>query len=279
MKRFGLGLSIVGIAMSFSAMALGQGTAELSTPDLECQVAALITVHDLDLDPDQLSQLQALSKKTADDAPPPASKVDGGPPYRAALQALRDALVTNDDAKIAKAETAVNDLRQKLKIDPVGDLDMSDVARQKALPAIRVLRTSQLAQYISLHCDEIPDALDTIEEALEKCHSIAEADYPAFSDEAANQAAVLAGGIEGKQPNPRIDRVQHLLDSARAMSEDEFQTNLPKLDASAKKIVGGTDPITELRNWMMREMADLLSNPQLSDVLEMRLRTERTPES
>ncbi len=52
------------------------------------------------------------------------------------------------------------------------------------------------------------------------------------------------------------------------MKDDEYSDQQSALEADARKLVGGVDPVNCMRHWMENEMADLLANPELSQAID-----------
>lgn len=238
---------------------------------LELQVAALTTLNDLDLSPEQMRALRKLSQGAAG-KPIAVNSARLTDDYRAALTSLRDALVADDDEKIADAEDKVDQIRDDEEIDPESDVEMSDSARKVAPEALKILTTSQIAAYLGEHADDVPSPLETMLDALDDCRGTSAADFNGLRSEAADQVALLVAGLDPKAAKPVADKVSEWLDKARTMSDRDFKAKSGELNESARQIVAGYDPVEGLRHWMEGEMADLLSNPQTRWALNARLK-------
>jgi uncharacterized protein YbaA (DUF1428 family) len=239
------------------------------TNDLEFQVAALTTLDELDLTTEQLKSLQTLARDAAAKTPlPPA---EGNDQYRAALLALRDAFVAGDDEKIEPAQEKVEDLRDSRNIEPDLDIADTDQARAKAAAALKLLTSSQIAAYIAAYADDVPDAEQTISDALDQCKDGSDTVFAAMRDEASEQVGLLLAGMDQAKSKVAAQKVADLLDKARKMTAAALESHRAELDREAKRIVGGADSFDELHHWMLGEMADLLSNPRLATVLSARI--------
>jgi hypothetical protein len=247
--------------------------AEVSTADLELQVAALTTLDELDVTPDQIRLYQSMAAETA--AQPSAGDTGEKPSsaYHEALLNLRDALASGDDDKIDDAQEKVDNLRDSLNIDPNLDYQTTDAAKTKARPALKTLSTSQIANYISLHADEIPDATDTILDALDQCKDGSESDFNSLRDEAASQVGLLAAGLDQTAADAVAQKVSDLLNKARQLPPRQFTNQRSQLDHEAHQITKSIDSFDAMHRWMYREMADLLSNPQISTALTLRAKS------
>src|SRR5204863_5742850 len=105
-----------------------------------------------------------------------------------------------------------------------------------------------------------------------QAHSGSSAEFASLKSEAAEQTAMLISGLDASAGEVMSKKVSALLDEARALDESEFKSKRAAMEQTAKQIVGHPDPMQSLRHWMEREMADLLSNPQLPAALEARLK-------
>jgi len=253
----------------------GDLSADISGAALENQVAALTTLDELDVSGPQLKQLRTLAKDTgaapsADDTQPKVSSE-----YHTALLALRDALVAGDDDKIDDAQDKVEDLRDSQNIDPDQDYDITDPARLKAKSVLKLLNSSQIANYIALHADEVPDATEVIEDALDQCKDATADDFASLRDEAADQVGMLSAGLDQTAAKVVEQKVTDLLNRARAMTQDQFDASRSQLDAGARQITRNIDSFEALHHWMLREMADLLSNPQTAGALDLRISADK----
>jgi hypothetical protein len=273
MKSWWLAGMVAGLSLLFVGPAprAEEPDNSISTPDLELLVNAMTTINDLDLTPQQVKMMQDLASDTAGKVDPDDSKTDDN--YRTALLSLRDALLSGDDDKIGDAEDKVDDLQDKLDIDPNGpDFDTTTAAKKKAGQVLKMLSTSQIANYISEHSDDVPDALDTIMDAIDQCKDGDAEDFKSLKQEAAEQVALLAHGPESTAESTIGKKVSSLLDKARKMSDPSKQRD--QLEQEAKEIVKSIDSFDAMRRWMLREMADVLSNPQVNKALELRAKSQ-----
>jgi hypothetical protein len=246
----------------------------ISTADLELQVAALTTLDELDVTPEQVKQLTAMAAETAATPATDALPARGSSEYHTALLALRDALAGGEDDKVDDAEEKVDDLRDSQNIEPSVEFDITDAAKAKAPGALKLMGTSQIANYISMHSDEVPDAMDTILDGLDKCKDGSDADFASMRDEAADQVGLLAAGLDKTAADAVGQKVTDLLNQARQMPQKKLDAGRPALERAAQKITRSIDSFTGLRHWMSREMADLLSNPQITQVLAAREKSD-----
>jgi hypothetical protein len=257
-------LAIVGICAS--ARAAGPAPRQ----DLELEIAALTKLHDLELTTEQLRSFKKIAGQVTPGKPPAPGKMT--PAYRTALVALRAAFAQADEEKIADAQDKVDDIRDEQDIEPQTEMTLSDSARKHAIEAMDLLTASQIASYLAEHSDDVPDALQTMMDAIDESRDMEEADYTSLKTEASEQVAMLLAGSDPAAQEPIVKKVGQWLDRAKAMSDADIKTKRPQLEQAAKEIVGKPDPIAQLRHWMEREMADLLSNPGFSNALAARIK-------
>jgi hypothetical protein len=233
---------------------------------LELQVDALEKIRDLDLTPDQCV---ALKKQAAGAATRPAAHPETAPGYRAALTALRDALAEGDDDKISDARDKVEQIQDEQMMADVGpDIEPTEAACKVAPHVLATLSASQVAGYISEHSDDVPDAWKTMLDALEQARD-KPADYAALREEATRQVALLLVGVDRAAGEPIEQKVGQWLDRAHAMSDEDFKAKRTEVEETARQIVGHPDPFDQVRHWMQREVADLLSNPELGNAIDL----------
>lgn len=236
---------------------------------LEREVAALTAFHELSLTDDQLTALRPLCKAAAVNAP--ASSPAASENYHGLMHRLREALVNGDDAKINQFEAKLDNLRDSEKIDLQIDTPISDAARTSAPTVLAMLSTSQIANYIATHCDDIPGANETLSDAIDECRNHQNTDYESMRSEAAEQVGLLMKGLDKEASKSVEKKVSDLLDRAKKLSDDEFKNQHDALAKEARQITSGADPVQGLRYWLEREMADVLSNPAAADAITARL--------
>jgi hypothetical protein len=263
-----LGAAIAHMCVLSSALAAPQ--ARNNQTHLEREVAALTTFSELELSEAQLKAIEPICKETAVRAPASTAPA-ASDRYRASLRAVREALVQADEEKIAEHQQKVDALRESEKIEPDTDIPISDAARAKAPGVLAMLSTSQVANYISAHAEDVPGAVETITDALDQCRQQNDADFAALRAEAAEQTGMLLAGLDKLAAKPIEQKVTDLLDKAKKLNDAEFKAQHDALVNQAKQITAGADPIEGLRHWMQQEIAALLSNPATSDAITARL--------
>jgi hypothetical protein len=274
MKRaLGLSGAAVLVAVTFVGRSFCAPPSETKLAHLEFRVEALSKLDDLAVTGEQLKALKALAVDTAGQASPEQLSVKGTAAYQTALQTLQDALIDGDDEKISDAQDAVDSMRDSDNIDPDIDIPITDAARAKAPEALKLMNSTQIASYLSEHSEDVPDAADTIEDAMDQCDD-AKTDYVQLRGDAADQVGLLVAGLDADAARLVAQKVDGLLDRVHAMSETEYKDHRREMDAQAREIVGSIDSFEQLRHWMQGEMADLLTNPEINTVLNLRIKSE-----
>jgi len=274
LKRYGAALLLSAatlmLAVSWAESAPHEpANAGASIARLELQVDALQRVRDFELTPEQCAALRKQAAGTAATLPAEAAAAtpEVTPGYLAALTALRDALVDGDEEKISDASDKVEELRDAQMVDTEPDIEATDAALKAAPPVLAHISASQVAAYLAEHADDVPDAWKTMLDALDQCHTDKPADYAELRSEAASQVALLLVGLDRTSAEPIEQKVGQWLDKAHALSDEDLKAKRAKLEEEARQIVGQPDSIEQVRHWMQREVADLLSNPELGNAL------------
>jgi hypothetical protein len=240
-----------------------------SLPDfaqIQLEVDALSTLDDLNLTADQLAALKGMAKDTAGNLSKVPTPITAE--YQDALKALKGALLGKDDDKIDSAEDKVSDLAEKQDDDSAPDVVQSEAAKSKAAGLVKLLSVKQVADYISANSDDIDDPTDLLIGAIHDCRGLSDADFGDLRDDTSQELAVFAAGPNpGKQPAV-VAKANALLNRTHKMSDADYSAQQSALEDDARKLVGGMDPIPNLRHWMENEMADLLANPQLLQAID-----------
>src|SRR5438876_860228 len=82
-------------------------------------------------------------------------------------------------------------------------------------------------------------------------------------DPAANKPATDPAGLTGKDHPSVRDAVASFLDKTHSLSDDELKAQHADLETQARKLTPTPDPLAVITHWIQRDMAELLSNPQL----------------
>jgi hypothetical protein len=242
---------------------------DLNTLSLE--VAALQLLNQLDVTP---SQMEALAKMAKGITPKevkrqPAKTSDK---YRQTLRDLRDALVQGDQDKIDELNETLDDLKDSEKPELDDDVEITDEARSRAPETLRLLSARQTASYLGLYGDDLPDPAASLRDALEKAPRADEKEWKELRDDTVEEVGWLVAGLDVARAHKVSEKAGTLLDRAHKLKPDEFKEQRAELEKAAREVLGDVGPLEVLRHVLERDLAELLSNPQLRAALDARLK-------
>lgn len=232
--------------------------------DLSLRVAALATLYELDLSPDQIKAVRdAAAAGAADRQPRAAAK--GTPALAQALTDLHAALLKGDDAdRVIDLREKVAELQDDEGVDLDDDVRPTDAARGKAAGVVRRLKASQLAAYLAEHADEVGDPVELMVDTLAQVRDAGPEDDPDGDiRQTADEVGGLVAGLDAAKAKQVAEQVAGWLKAGRELKDAEYAARSAALEESAKRIVGDVPPTTVLAHWVENEVAGLLSNPQL----------------
>jgi hypothetical protein len=132
--------------------------------DLSLRVAALTTLRDLDLSPEQLRAVRPLATGAADTHVHAAAKAPTK--LAAALKELHDELLKPDAEHVDDLAAKVDDLLDEKDTDVDDTVHPTDAARNKAPEFARRLKASQIAAYLAEHAGDVSDPVEHMMAAL-----------------------------------------------------------------------------------------------------------------
>jgi len=232
----------------------------------QLEVDALRKISDLKLSADQLKKLREMTENPAGDLPSASGDVD--PDYDAALKSLHDAILSGDEGAIKAAKDRVSKLEYKLDIDRPSP-DLTDAASKRANEALQLLTPHQLAGYIAWNADEIVDCHALLSDALGKCQDLSKDKFIALRDRVADEISSLLVFTAPGNPKPPIyQKIVKLMDHVRGMSHGGFQSQQIAIDDEISDLLSKLGPVRGIKNWTVREMAELLANPELHHAID-----------
>jgi hypothetical protein len=236
--------------------------------ELSMEVNALEALRMFQFTPEQMKTLRKLAKTTSQE-PGARQASKASDDYRTALVDLRNALVDNEDVE------RIDELRERLdKLrdaeNPMFDdeVEITEEAGQHASEVLRFLSPRQVALFLAYQADAAPDPIERIVEALDKVRGLGPKEWKQAREEVATDVGRLVAGLDFDKASRVSDQVVQLLIQARAFKDEEFKTQRPELEKTARKIVGDLGPLEVLRHLVEQALAELLSNPRLPVVLE-----------
>lgn len=253
-------------------LAVGQAKpTELNS--LSMEVAALDMLRNLELRPDQLRALTELANGAAEtEATRPAAKATAA--FRQALTNLHGALVRGDGNKIADARDKLDALLDKDSPEIHDEIRISDIARERAGKAVKLLTVPQIGAFLT--AQQLADPMDVLNDGFHQIRQAKGADKDQMRDQIADEVAWLVGGIGTEEETKVRTQATELLNRAAGLADDEYKRQLGKLRIEARKIVGQPDAVEVIRHTLDHGMAELLSNPRLGVAIEA---TKRKPPS
>ncbi len=237
--------------------------------DLSLQVWALQTLHELGLTPQQLKMLRAVAPQIAAGDAQADAKVSAK--YIATLKALREALLKDDCDQIEDLQDDLDAVRDDEGIDGDDSVTVTDAARAAVPQLMSALTASQVAGYLAVYSDEAPDPLATLMDAAARARKADQTELDALAADTGKEVGILVAGIDPAKHEPVAAKVKEWLQQSRGLSKAQFEAARGDLEKSATALLRDADAFTVLRHWLERDLSELLSNPQLTAVLDARL--------
>ncbi len=235
--------------------------------DLHFEVVALQVLADLQVTPGQSKLLADLAKRTAE-KPGPRRDVEVGDKYRKALLDLRSALVADDGDAIEKANGTLEKLRDKEAPD-FDEVEITDSARKHAPALLKQLSARQVVIYVAGVAD-FPDPGEKLLDALSQSRELTGKEWRELRDAALEDVGWLVGGLDAKAEQKAREQALALLNKSHRLTEKEYGDQKAALEKEARDLTGKVGPTDVVRHYMERSLAELLSNPRLSEALAAR---------
>ena len=249
----------------------GEAPAPAGVRELSLQVWALRGIHELDLTDTQLRSLRPMASPV-DIAGVKPAKTDVPDKYVKSLRSIRQALIKRDDEdQIAELQDDLESMREDDDIELDDTVTISPAARSKVPELMRLITPSQAAGYIAKYQDEIPDPVESLMDAADDARGADDEEYKSAADETADEVSSLIAGLDLEKAKPVAEQIRAWMKRGRTLGDAEFKAKRPELEKAARELVGDVDSLTVLRHWMQRDMAELLSNPQLVASIEARM--------
>ncbi len=245
------------------SQAADRAPANLNAISLE--VAALQTLHDLNLSP---AQVAALTKLAREANPKPVSKTEGtaSPAYAKALGDLRVALASGNDDRISAAREKLDAILEKEEVELDIAVEVTDEARERARPVVLLLRAPQAAAVIA--ASEINDPADLLIDGLEVVRGLPDTERAEEIKHLVQEIAWLAAGRkEEAAERIRTDAARVLEKAAGIQDDAAFRRERVNLEREARDAVGPVSPVAVIGHALEGKMAELLSNPRLVHAL------------
>jgi hypothetical protein len=243
--------------------------------DLNLEVTALQVLYDLQVTPAQLKELAELAPKTAS-APGPRKEVKVSAEYRRALTRLSDALAENREEGVEDLLTGLDKLRDK-ESPEFDDVEISDGARKAAPGLLRKLSARQVVAYAAVLGSNFPDPGEKLLGALEKSRELTGKEWRNLRDAVADDVGWLVAGLDVEAEERVREQALALLNKSARLTAREHLDQKADLEKTARALVGKVGPTDVVRNYMERNLAELLSNPRLAAAVALRQRKGKAP--
>jgi hypothetical protein len=238
----------------------GVGGEDLNRVSLEVQ--ALQVLSRLELTARQTEVLADLATEAAVAGERRMAKA--GDRLHKALVDLRTALRKGtDDDRIDELTLLVEELKGAEDVDLDDDVEISDASRERAEQLFRLLKPSQVADFLTDGDDEVHDPVDLILDTVRRKAKLTADEWKAAVKLTADEVGWLTAGVDKARAEKIRDKAADLLDRSARLGDAE-------LEKAARHIVGDQPPTDVLRHAMTHALAELLSNPELPAALKGR---------
>ncbi len=245
--------------------------AAMTPVSLSLRNQALTTLWEIRATKPQLQALKKLANECADDHPRIPGQV--GPKLRQTMEGLHDALVeAKDEDLIAGLQDQYDRETDARNIDLDDEVKLTQPAKQHAPDVLKMLSVRQLASFITYNEDLLVDPREELEDLVRKMKTIPPDKWEAERDSVADDAGMLLAGLHDAKVKEVSDRVRQWLDKAHQLDDQAFTKKLPDLVADIPNVVGEVDSVQAIQHWARREIATLLSNSELTNAIDERLK-------
>jgi hypothetical protein len=266
----------VGVALAVVALPWTATAAEPKEEDvtqLALEVQALRMLASLDADTAQMKALAAMAPQTVAKRPEPRP-CKATPKLRHILTLLRDALLETDSDGATFLGGKFDALHGQDDCDLNDTIEVTSAARDQTTAALRLFRTHQIAVYLNAYGDEVDPVarlMTALETGLDQKDN---KDWQETRDAAADDAGWQIGGMDAEEVSKARKQAKDFLDKAHGLSKQQFEQQSEDLRKQIRdKVVGKVDPLTVMRHVMERDLAQLLSNPELPAAIKARLKS------
>jgi hypothetical protein len=239
------------------------------------RVIALEAIDGYEFTPAQIKALQ----KIAFDLNVPERHIPDPKPskalsqYRTKLNDLAEALESGktQESELEPLKQKVDDLSESADYESPPAPEPSQAAKKAAVNFAQQLRSNQLASSISVFADEVVDPVVLSREAAEaRKNAKAGNQWAAVRDGAASEIGYLLSGWDTAGAKAVAEKVSAWLDANPDVESPLPEAKRLAFEQSAAKMLGEFDSWQVLRHWTERDLARVLSNPQLSAALKAR---------
>jgi hypothetical protein len=234
--------------------------------ELSLRLIAMETLYELDLSPAQLAALRTGAAACGQVKTRAAAK--GTPKLAAAMKDLYAAMAGQDHEKVGQLREQVADLSDDEAVDLDDEVTTTDAARGRAPQVLKLLKAGQVAAYLADHADELADPAELLIDALAEIREPDADDPDGEIHDTAEMVGILVAGMDAAKAKAVSDEATAWLKAGKELAADAYAARHEALVQSAHKIAGDVPPMVVLTHWMENELAELLSNPQLTGAID-----------
>jgi hypothetical protein len=191
------------------------------------------------------------------------------------MKALREALIAGDDDRIADLSEKLDQATEAEKTALDDTSDLTDPARKHADEVFKLLSVRQVAAYLANNPDAVDDPVELLMEALDQGRAMKGEDWKTFRQDTIEEIGILLGGLSGPGAKAFHAKVGGLLDKAHKLSDDDYKAQRADFDKDIQKLAHDVGTMKIVHNAVTRDLAELLSNPQLAAAVELRQKRPR----
>jgi hypothetical protein len=181
------------------------------------------------------------------------------------------------DSAAGNDEQAASDLDQVYRLEDKYEVNfdptvvVSDDARVQAKVIFDALNSRQIAQYLAVRGQVVPDPSQILNSALDQCRHLSDADFNEYTRCLGERLSVLVNGLDAPPANGLTRQVKALLREARPLSDEDFASQKEDLQSRAERAVA-CDPIDLIQHAIEWDLANFMANPQAKTMTDMRAR-------
>jgi hypothetical protein len=186
------------------------------------------------------------------------------------------------DSAAGNDEQAASDLDQVYRLEDKYEVNfdptvvVSDDARVQAKVIFDALTPRQIAQYLAVRGQVVPDPSQILISALDQCRHLSDADFDEYTRCLGERLSVLVKGLDAPPDNGVTRQVKELLQEARSLSDQDFASQKDDLQSRAESAVT-CDPIELIQHAIEWDLANFMANPQAKAMSDMRARQLQAP--
>jgi hypothetical protein len=250
--------------------------------DVALRVEALSVMDGLQLTSDQFDAVQNVIGGMTD----AGEVIDAGaiddmlaehPAFRETMDQLYKDYILSDDDQVLGDRSRLLQLQDKYRCSVVPTIGVTDEARAQASQIYALLTPGQIASYLAVRGQSVPDPTAILMSGLEESRHLSDSAFSAYRDNLSARMAILTLGMQSADQDSVIGEVDDLLERARPLSDADFAVQRLDFLQSAQRLAARCAPIDLLRHAIKWDLATFLSNPQAKAMASIRARQVETP--